>query len=91
MAGFVEDPVRSTQKGIQDEAVRTVVEQDHDPSAGGDFPGGHDPSEKLLSIPIESLCIDQEKGRVDFLELSPVRTRIGEEEELPEVPVSIRE
>jgi len=76
MAGFVEDPVRSTQEGIRNEAVRTIVEKDHDPSAGGDFPGGHNPSEKLLSIPIESLCIDQEKGRVNLFELASLGARI---------------
>jgi hypothetical protein len=53
------------------------VEQDHDPSAGRDFPGGHDPSEKFLSIPIEPLCIDHKKGRVNFSELSPLGAGIG--------------
>jgi hypothetical protein len=91
MAGFVEDPVRSTQEGIRNEAVRPIVEQEHDPSAGGDFPGGHDPSEKFLSIPIESLCIDQEKGWVNLFELSSLGPRIGQEDELPEVPIRIRE
>ncbi len=91
MVGLVEDPVCATRQSVGYETVRTVVEHEQDPSPGRNLPGRHDPSEQFLPVPIETLRVDQEQGRVDFLERSSLCTRIGQEEQFTEIPVRIVE